>query len=154
MNTIALLPEIVMSALQNMNTKRDTHEKRVIGKKQFQEKTQKPTDVNTTSSTANNETTQFPPSSVITEYTPSTEDQYLPKSLRGNNTNPYSIMNAMTETVQNASVVAPAISSNGPNVSDTNNTNVDLAIVNASIPVSEYTSTQKEVTITSAPPLE
>ena len=154
MNTIAILPELVMSALQNINTKRDTLEKRVIGKKQFQEKTQKPTDVNTTSSTANNETTQFPPSSVITEYTPSTEDQYLPKSLRGNNTNPYSIMNAMTETVQNASVVAPAISSNGPNVSDTNNTNVDLAIVNASIPVSEYTSTQKEVTITSAPPLE
>jgi hypothetical protein len=136
----------------------------VIGKKQIQEKTQRTINANTTSSTANNETIQLPPtpSSVIMEYAPSTEDQYLPKSLRGNNTNPYSIMNAMTETVQNANVVAP-ISSNGPTVisnsnvvtastaGDTDNTNVDLAIVNASIPVSEYTSTQKEVTITSAP---
>jgi hypothetical protein len=157
MNTIAIIPELVMSTLQNINTKRDTIEKRVISKKQIQEKS---LDTYNTP-IVNKDITHVPPSSGAIEYTPSTEEQYLPKSLRGNNTNPYSIMNAMTETVQNTNVVLP-ISSNGPTVihssnvstastvNNTDNTNVDVDIVKASIPVSEYVSTQKEVTITSA----
>jgi len=129
----------------------------VISKKQIQEKS---LDTYNTP-IVNKDITHVPPSSGAIEYTPSTEEQYLPKSLRGNNTNPYSIMNAMTETVQNTNVVLP-ISSNGPTVihssnvstastvNNTDNTNVDVDIVKASIPVSEYVSTQKEVTITSA----
>jgi hypothetical protein len=174
MNTIAIMPQLIMSTLQSMNTKRDTLEKRVVGgKHEFQIKTGKQPVTRATSST-----TTAPPS----EYTPSIEDQYLPKSLRGNSSNPYSIMNSMTETIHEkkdnaGSVVAPptptpdeahipstvanaasvalasattTLSSNNgdasaPPVTQKPSESVTLL---ASVPVSEYVSGQKEVTLT------
>jgi hypothetical protein len=175
MNTIAIMPELVMGTLQNINTKRDTLEKRVIGKQEFQRKTVKQPVNNSTESS-----TTAPPS----EYTPSIEEQYLPKSLRGNSTNPYSIMNSMTETIQKKgdnngsspsirvptpdeahipSTVASAASvslasstttttttnigdANAPSITVTQPT--DSVTLLASVPVSEYVSPQKEVTLT------
>jgi len=56
------------------------------------------------------------------EYTPSIEDQYLPKSLRGTNNNPYSIMNAMPPVIEMSTVstpkeltlTEPSVSTNSP----------------------------------------
>jgi hypothetical protein len=170
MNTIAIMPELVMGTLQNMNTKRDTLEKRSIGKQEFQRKTVKqPVNNSTTSSTT------APPS----EYTPSVEEQYLPKSLRGNSNNPYSIMNAMTETIQHkkgdntvssplhvptpdiahipstaASASSVALASATTNIGDANvqpisgSQHTESVTLLASVPVSEYVSPQKEVTLT------
>jgi hypothetical protein len=169
MNTIAIMPELVMGTLQNMNTKRDTLEKRSIGKQEFQRKTVKqPVNNSTTSSTT------APPS----EYTPSVEEQYLPKSLRGNSNNPYSIMNAMTETIHKkgdntvssplhvptpdiahipstaASAASVALASATTNIGDANvqaisgSQPTESVTLLASVPVSEYVSPQKEVTLT------
>ena len=177
MNTIAIMPQLVMSALQIMNTKRDTLEKRVVVRKQeFQIKTTKQP-VNHASSS-----TTAPPS----EYAPSIEDQYLPKSLRGNNGNPYSIMNSMTETMQankdnagsalapptptpdeahipstvaNAASVTLASATPNKNISSNNGDSstppltqkqAESVTLLASVPVSEYISGQKEVTLTAA----
>jgi hypothetical protein len=95
MNTLSIAPQLTMNVLQNMNIKRDTLEKRAIVKGQFQQTTMMLSDdVNTRRS---GETAVASPATVTAEYSPSIEAQYLPKSLRG--TNPYSIMNAMTENV-------------------------------------------------------
>ena len=87
MNTISIAPQLCMNLLQNMNTKRDTLEKRAYIKSHFQEtvESRSPTAASLASPTA----------SPTVEYTPSLEDQYLPKSLRGTNSNPYNIMNAV-----------------------------------------------------------
>jgi hypothetical protein len=87
MNTISIAPQLCMNLLQNMNTKRDTLEKRTYIKSHFQEtvESRAPTAASLASPTA----------SPTVEYTPSLEDQYLPKTLRGTNSNPYSIMNAV-----------------------------------------------------------
>ena len=97
MNTLAIAPQLTLNLLQNMNIKRDTLEKRAIGKSQFQETPMFAEDTTSSPTTA--------PAAAIPEYTPSVDDQYLPKSLRG--TNPYSIMNTMTESVTSSSS-APA----------------------------------------------
>jgi hypothetical protein len=170
MNTIAIMPQLVMGTLQNMNTKRDTLEKRAIGKQEIQRKTVKqPVNNSTLSSTA------APP----VEYNPSIEDQYLPKSLRGNSNNPYSIMNSMTETIPKkgdsagsaplhvptpdvahipstaASAASVALASATTNIGDstappmiTASQPTDSVTLLASVPVSEYVSPQKEVTLT------
>jgi hypothetical protein len=107
MNTLSIAPQLTLNVLQNMNIKRDTLEKRAIVKSQFQETTLsdhvnvvptrrvEPVSVTSTSGS------DAPP-----EYSPSIETQYLPKSLRGTGSNPYSIMNAMTESVSSASASA------------------------------------------------
>ncbi|NBP59023.1 hypothetical protein EBU71_21240, partial [bacterium] len=115
--------------------------------------------------------------SAPTEYTPSIEEQYLPKSLRGNNNNPYSIMNAVTETINKkgdnvntlivpkpddghipstaaaAATVALDTAMNSPPITSGSNTSstpsADSVTLLASVPVAEYASTQKEVTIPS-----
>jgi hypothetical protein len=84
MNTISIAPQLCLNLLQNMNTKRDTLEKCAHIKTHFQE---------TVESVA--PPTAAPMAAPTVEYTPSLEDQYLPKSLRGTNSNPYSIMNAV-----------------------------------------------------------
>jgi len=89
MNTLAVAPSLLLNLLQNMNIKRDTLEKRASVKSPFQEPPF------STDDTSNTTTTEA--AAAIPEYAPSVDDQYLPKSLRG--TNPYSIMNAMTESV-------------------------------------------------------
>jgi hypothetical protein len=182
MSTLSIAPQIVMSTLQHMNTKQDTLEKRVIGKREFERKTTTtPTNIKTqpTTNSISHSTASAP-----TEYTPSIEQQYLPKSLRGTNNNPYSIMNAMTElvnktggdainvpnvpkpddahvptTVAAAASVALASATSGPvtttsvlqadpNISPTSPP--ESVTLLASVPVAEYASTQKEVTIPSS----
>lgn len=95
MNTLSIAPQLTLNVLQNMNIKRDTLEKRAIVKSRFQETTMTPTENSNIPSTRVDDTTP------TAEYSPSVEAQYLPKSLRG--TNPYSIMNAMTENVSSSS---------------------------------------------------
>ena len=181
MSTLSIAPQIVMSTLQHMNTKQDTLEKRVIGKQEFQRKTSTtPTNIKTQTTTNSG---SHVTASAPTEYTPSIEQQYLPKSLRGTNNNPYSIMNAMTElvnktggdvmnvpkpddahvpsTVAAAASVALASATSGPvtNIS-TSALPVDQTISStsppesvtllASVPVADYASTQKEVTISNS----
>ena len=109
MNTISIAPQLIMNVLQNMNTKRDTLEKRAFIKNQFQE---------TTLASLNNMSSVVLPSAAggdgatNPEYTPSVEDQYLPKSLRGTSSNPYSMINAMTEKVANEPIPPPNTSAN------------------------------------------
>ena len=106
MNTLSIAPQLTLNLLQNMNIKRDTLEKRASVKSPFQESPFSADD------TTSNTTT--PAASVaaaaIPEYAPSVDDQYLPKSLRG--TNPYSIMNVITENVVSSSASASATHAN------------------------------------------
>jgi hypothetical protein len=146
MNMISIAPQLLMNMLQTMNTKRDTLEKRAFIKNQFQE---------TTISSSNHTTTMLdtgarvplpPQMSAVQDYTPSVEDQYLPKSLRGTSNNPYSIMNAMTEQVSIEPTAAAAAI-----MSSTNE--LETSIISATAPIiapgsAEYISTQKEPTIT------
>ena len=96
MNTVSIAPQLVLNVLQNMNTKRDTLEKRAFIKNQFQE----------TTLVSNSEVSRIsniqPTIKEQPEYLPSLEEQYLPKTLRGSNSNPYSIMNAVSENVPNS----------------------------------------------------
>lgn len=102
MNTISIAPQLIMNVLQNMNTKRDTLEKRTFIKNQFQETT-------IASSSFTPTTPPTPNTAPHPEYTPSAEDQYLPKSLRGTTSNnPYSIINTMTDKVPTNDSHTPA----------------------------------------------
>lgn len=127
MNTISIAPQLCMNLLQNMNTKRDTLEKRTYIKSHFQEtvESRAPTAAPTTA----------PLASPTVEYTPSLEDQYLPKTLRGTNSNPYSIMNAVTDSV---SSTTHHIDNPGP---------APLETVIADIATEVATDTPKEVII-------
>jgi len=139
MNTISIAPQLIMNVLQNMNTKRDTLEKRAFIKNRFQETTIVGNNSSDTSSGI--VSTHSEP-----EYSPSIEDQYLPKSLRGSNSNPYNIMNAMNEIVPSAKQL------DQPNVTTATSipSELETSIINASSTTSsEYNSTQKELIITS-----
>jgi hypothetical protein len=166
MNTLSISPEIAMSTLQHMNTKRDTHEKRVlVGKDEF---TRKQLD----SSIGRIPTPNVPNVPVkqsSVEYDPSIEEQYLPKSLRGNSSNPYSMMNSMSDQLKPSEVAtippvlstptavasaAPVTNGTEPAVAAAVNETVSPGTTTepaptllAAIPVAEYTSNQKEVTI-------
>jgi hypothetical protein len=155
MNTISIAPQLFMNVLQNMNTKRDTLEKRAFIKHQFQETTlvgNHGGDDSIYSGTVASASASAASASAASashgpDYTPSIEDQYLPKSLRGTSSNPYSIMNAMTDNVSSA--IQPEIS----NVMATTSipTELETSIITASSSMaaaSEYNTTQKEVTIT------
>jgi len=96
MNTVSIAPQLVLNVLQNMNTKRDTLEKRAFIKNQFQETTLMSSSEKTRGGNIQTTTGQQP------EYLPSLEEQYLPKTLRGSSSNPYSIMNAVSENVTNS----------------------------------------------------
>jgi hypothetical protein len=155
MNTISIMPQLVMGTLQNMNTKHDTLEKRVIAKNQLQGKTRSSigssanhnTNTNTNTPTPNAATIQTAPP----EYTPSIEDQYLPKSLRGNSNNPYSIMNATaineSRTVNTPTATATATLALAP---DPITTIVAPPEIQSSTPSTEYTPSEKEVTVESS----
>ena len=123
MNTLAITPPLLLNLLQNMNIKRDTLEKRAIGKGEFQDiqpvfGNDNPSSSSSSSSRPSNNTTADATATATTpaaagaipEYAPSVDDQYLPKSLRG--TNPYSIMNAMTDNVPPPSSSAHGIDVN------------------------------------------
>jgi hypothetical protein len=98
MNTISIAPQLFLNILQNMNTKRDTLEKRAFIKNQFQETTL----MNSGKMNANIEdNNRMGITTIQPQYTPSLEEQYLPKTLRGASSNPYSIMNAVGENVTN-----------------------------------------------------
>lgn len=104
MNTLSIAPQLMLNVLQNMNIKRDTLEKRAIVKSQFQGTTTGNSNdadmaTSTAASTASTAAVEYESSSI--------EAQYLPKSLRG--TNPYSIMNEMTEHVPSTdNIIVPA----------------------------------------------
>jgi hypothetical protein len=154
MNTISIMPQMIMSALQNINTKRDTIEKRAIGKTQIQRST----------TTATKSAQPVPqPSDNKDEYSPSIDEQYLPKSVRGNNSNPYNIMNAMTDSVPKLNSVSirsdpepmpvstVAVAAGSTQQSETLPSHTpELETVIASIPASDFTPSQKEVRITSS----
>ena len=97
MNTVSIAPQLVLNVLQNMNMKRDTLEKRAFIKNQFQETT-----LTSNSEGSRNSNIQPPTINQQPEYLPSLEEQYLPKTLRGSSSNPYSIMNAVSEKVSNS----------------------------------------------------
>ena len=120
MNTLSIAPQLALHFLQTMNTRNETHDKRGNDKEMFKA-------APTTASATAPMTTQPP------EYTPSIEDQYLPKSIRGSNNNPYSIMNAVTETIQKPG--AATATANDPIPS----TSIEVETV--------VESTQKEVVI-------
>ena len=101
MNTLSIAPQLMMNVLQNMNIKRDTLEKRAIVKSQFSDGVDT-TDGGGDGGNSNSNSSAPPP----TEYAPSVDSQYLPKSIRGTSNNPYSIMNAMTENVTSATTTA------------------------------------------------
>ena len=102
MNTLSIAHRLMLNVLQNMNIKRDTLEKRAFIKTQFQETTLQPTAIISGSSQVSGTgSVKMETNSETHEITPSIEEQYLPKSLRGANSNPYSIMNA---TIDNTSV--------------------------------------------------
>jgi len=130
MNTVSIAPQLIMNVLQNMNTKRDTLEKRAFIKTQFQETTLASS--NNTSSAEIHSTAAVAGAggsdgATIPEYTPSVEDQYLPKSLRGTSSNPYSMMNAVTEKVVNEPIQ--------PNTSA--NDQLETAIISSDIAISQ-----------------
>ena len=95
MNTVSIAPQLVLNVLQHMNTKRDTLEKRAFIKNQFQETTLMSSRKELCGDNNQTTTTQQP------ECLPSLEEQYLPKTLRGSSSNPYSIMNAVSENIAN-----------------------------------------------------
>ena len=158
MNTVSIMPQLIMSALQNINTKRDTIEKRAIGKTQIQRST------TATKSEPGPESAARPslPPTNKDEYSPSIDEQYLPKSVRGNNNNPYSIMNAMTDSVPKLSSVStrsdpePAPVSTVAVIGSTQQSETlpsqtpELETVIASIPASDFIPSQKEVRISSS----
>jgi hypothetical protein len=131
MNTVSIAPQLILNVLQNMNTKRDTLEKRAFIKNQFPETTMisNNTDNNTRIETANGgggstgQSNNPPP-----EYMPSLEEQYLPKTLRGTNSNPYHIMNAMSENVTNAPA-APIASSNTIEPTTASSTTLEVTMI-------------------------
>jgi hypothetical protein len=142
MNTISIAPQLIMNVLQNMNTKRDTLEKRAFIKNKFQETTIVGNNSGDTSSALQAGHSE-------PEYSPSIEDQYLPKSLRGSNSNPYNIMNAMSENV--SYVIQPDQSNVTTATSIPTESELETSIISSTTAVaaSEYNSTQKELIITS-----
>ena len=96
MNTVSIAPQLILNVLQNMNTKRDTLEKRAFIKNQFQETTIITNNTSSDTLMAGSQIVEKQP-----EYILSLEEQYLPKTIRGTNSNPYSIMNTMSENVTN-----------------------------------------------------
>jgi len=105
MNTVSIAPQLILNVLQNMNTKRDTLEKRAYIKNRFQETTL----MNNTGGVVSDDVVETGQTAdKQPEYTPSLEEQYLPKTLRGANSNPYSIMNAVGQDVANMTGVNSA----------------------------------------------
>ena len=114
MNTVAIAPQLFLNVLQNMNTKRDTLEKRAFIKNKFQETTLM--NITPTITNTGNPHNNSSISTNQTEYAPSLDDQYLPKSLRGSSSNPYSIMNAVSDNVLNSAPVPQPLPSSSDNI--------------------------------------
>ena len=114
MNTVSIVPQLVLNVLQNMNTKRDTLEKRAFIKNQFQETTLMTSSEGTGSSYDGNIQPTINQQPV---YLPSLEEQYLPKTLRGSNSNPYSMMDAVSENVSTS--IQPSLPSSNESLEAT-----------------------------------
>ena len=150
MNTVSIAPRLMLNVLQNMNTKRDTLEKRAFIKNKFQETTL----INHNGhcigvSTNHTPHTVMEDSSVkLPEYTPSLEHQYLPKTIRGTNSNPYSIMNATSEDVMSISALPIPTGANEPATANASTTTTASAAPSAtSLELSMIPETNKEVII-------
>lgn len=137
MNTLSIAPRLMLNVLQNMNIKRDTLEKRAYIKTQFQETTLPtlaPSGPHITGTTQG--PVRIESNTVPQEMTPSIEEQYLPKSLRGANSNPYSIMNATTDNITDSSATTTL-----PTVMN------DASSIVPTTTATEYTPSEKEVTL-------
>jgi hypothetical protein len=132
MNTLSIAPQLVLHFLQTMNTRNETHDKRGNEKDMF--KAAPTTTTASASASATTPMTTQPP-----EYTPSIEDQYLPKSIRGSNNNPYSIMNAVTETIQKPGATTATATVTATTNDPIPSTSIEIETV--------VESTQKEVVI-------
>jgi hypothetical protein len=110
MNTLSIAPQLSLNLLQNMNIKRDTLEKRAIVKSQFQETTTTTTTAATAAIPSEQQQQRQQTDTTTPEYTSSVDLQYLPKSLRVSN--PYSIMNAVTENVSSSSSSSKSMDNN------------------------------------------
>lgn len=105
MNTLSIAPQLLLNILQNLNIKRDTLEKRAMVKSQFKVTEDSSPGASCVVATSVTDTTGTGATTGATgtattpaiEYAPSIEEQYLPKTLRGN---PYSIMNAMPPNLE------------------------------------------------------
>jgi hypothetical protein len=155
MNTVSIAPQLILNVLQNMNMKRDTLEKRAFIKNQFQETTI----MSNTNTNTNTNTNRIDESvaNKTSEYSPSLEEQYLPKTLRGANSNPYSIMNAMTE---NVAIEPAALASSGSATLELSmipaNTKKEVIITNestdpAAVPTTDTTATTDNTTVDALP---
>jgi len=138
MNTVSIVPQLILNVLQNMNMKRDTLEKRAFIKNQFQETTLATSGIDNNIKIASGSDSKGKINDIQPEYMPSLEEQYLPKTLRGTNSNPYQIMNAMSENVTNTP--APIVS---------NSNNVEPTTSSASLEISMIPETKKEVVLPS-----
>lgn len=142
MNTVSIAPQLILNVLQNMNMKRDTLEKRAFIKNQFQETTlASGIDNNIKIASGNGNGSKGEINDTQPEYMPSLEEQYLPKTLRGTSSNPYQIMNAMSENVMNTPA-APIIINGDSNT-------IEPTTSQATLEVSMIPETKKEVIIPS-----
>lgn len=123
MNTLSIAPQLLLNILQNLNIKRDTLEKRTMVKNEFQNASAHLHPVMNTSE--NVTTTTFSSHRETSEYTPPVEEQYLPKSLRGTNNNPYSIINSFTNVIE----PPPVVSSVASSASDAGSTQKEVTLV-------------------------
>jgi len=144
MNTVSIAPQLVLNVLQNMNMKRDTLEKRAFIKNQFQETTL----MSNSEGSRNSSNIQPPTISQQPEYLPSLEEQYLPKTLRGSNNNPYSIMNAVSENVSNS--IQPSVPSSLESLESTviQDTKKEIIVTPIIEETSETTTTTTTTTTT------
>jgi hypothetical protein len=138
MNTLAIAPQLTLNVLQNMNIKRDTLEKRASVKSPFSDGVDT-TDGGGSGGSGGSEPHPTPPPPP-TEYTPSVDSQYLPKSIRGTSNNPYSIMNAVTENVASANASAAAGTSMEDNVGSADLETSIAATAVVGTPSAEYIS--------------
>ena len=144
MNTVSIAPQLILNVLQNMNMKRDTLEKRAFIKNQFQETTLASgidNNIKIASGNGNGNGSKGEINDTQPEYMPSLEEQYLPKTLRGTSSNPYQIMNAMSENVMNTPA-APIIINGDSNT-------IEPTTSQATLEVSMIPETKKEVIIPS-----
>jgi len=150
MNTLSIAPRLMLNVLQNMNIKRDTLEKRAYIKTQFQETT-----LSSITHISSSGTATAPGVGSVkietNELTPSIEEQYLPKSLRGANTNPYSIMNATSDIITDSSTMTttlPSVMNDTLSIISSANANANAtAAAITTTTATDYTPSEKEVTI-------
>jgi|LauGreDrversion4_2_1035121.scaffolds.fasta_scaffold06333_5 hypothetical protein len=147
MNTLSIMPHLGLNILQNLNIKRDTLEKRAIVNTHFK-------DTAAAGGSEERVSTNTPITTAPFEYEPSIESQYLPKSLRGSNHNPYSIMDAITPMIETNPMNTTSVSSQKevtlttPDGIDIGGANIKNANANANANANENETAHEMAAIT------